>query len=193
MAIYLFLQILKFTKYYYNLLLLLLKLIKKLSRRHLINSSDVFLIKGFTVLYSTVFYCILLYSTVFYCILLYSTVFYCILLNSIVFYCILLYSTVLYCILATVFYYILLYYTVFYCIILHSSYRILLYSTVFYCADFSYQIGHLVNFHSQIGSNVRLAVILKTYWAWSDAVCSCDNKLNKTIIIVYTNKSWKTT
>ena len=42
MAIYLFSQILKFTKYS-------LKLIEKLSRRHLINSSDVFVIKGFTV------------------------------------------------------------------------------------------------------------------------------------------------
>ena len=44
MAIYLFLQILKFTKY-------IIKLIEKLSRRHLINSFDVFVIKGFTVLY----------------------------------------------------------------------------------------------------------------------------------------------
>ena len=42
MAIYLFSQILKFTKYS-------IKLIEKLSRRHLINSSDVFVIKGFTV------------------------------------------------------------------------------------------------------------------------------------------------
>ena len=42
MAIYLFSQILKFTKYR-------IKLIEKLSRRHLINSSDVFIIKGFTV------------------------------------------------------------------------------------------------------------------------------------------------
>ena len=42
MAIYLFLQILKFTKY-------IIKLIEKLSRRHLIKSSDVFVIKGFTV------------------------------------------------------------------------------------------------------------------------------------------------
>ena len=42
MAIYLFSQILKFTQYS-------LKLIEKLSRRHLINSSDVFVIKGFTV------------------------------------------------------------------------------------------------------------------------------------------------
>ena len=42
MAIYLFSQILKFTQYR-------IKLIKKLSRRHLINSSDVFVIKGFTV------------------------------------------------------------------------------------------------------------------------------------------------
>ena len=43
MAIYLFSQIGKFTKYS-------IKLIKKLLRRHLINSSDVFVIKGFTVL-----------------------------------------------------------------------------------------------------------------------------------------------
>ena len=42
MAIYLFSQILKFT--YYSI-----KLVEKLSRRHLINSSDVFVIKGFTV------------------------------------------------------------------------------------------------------------------------------------------------
>ena len=42
MAIYLFLQILKFTKYS-------IKLIEKLSRRHLINFSDVFVSKGFTV------------------------------------------------------------------------------------------------------------------------------------------------
>ena len=42
MAIYLFSKILKFTKYS-------IKLIEKLSRRHLINSSDVFVIKGFTV------------------------------------------------------------------------------------------------------------------------------------------------
>ena len=42
MSIYLFSQILKFTKYR-------IKLIEKLSRRHLINSSDVFVIKGFTV------------------------------------------------------------------------------------------------------------------------------------------------
>ena len=42
MAIYLFSEILKFTKYS-------IKLIEKLSRRHLINSSDVFVIKGFTV------------------------------------------------------------------------------------------------------------------------------------------------
>ena len=42
MAIYLFSQILKFKLYS-------IKLIKKLSRRHLINSSDVFVIKGFTV------------------------------------------------------------------------------------------------------------------------------------------------
>ena len=41
-AIYLFSQILKFTKYS-------IKLIEKLSRRHLINSSDVFVIEGFTV------------------------------------------------------------------------------------------------------------------------------------------------
>ena len=44
MAIYLFSQILKFTKY-------CIKPIEKLSRRHLINSSDVFVIKGFTVVY----------------------------------------------------------------------------------------------------------------------------------------------
>ena len=44
MAIFLFSQILKFT--YYSI-----KLIEKLSRRHLINSSDVFVIKGFTVFY----------------------------------------------------------------------------------------------------------------------------------------------
>ena len=43
MAIYLFLQILKFTKYS-------IKLIKKLSRRHLINSSDAFIIMGFNVI-----------------------------------------------------------------------------------------------------------------------------------------------
>ena len=42
MAIYLFSQVLKFTKYS-------IKLIEKLSRRHLINSSDVFVIKGFNV------------------------------------------------------------------------------------------------------------------------------------------------
>ena len=42
MAIYLFSQILKITQYS-------IKLIEKLSRRHLINSSDVFVIKGFTV------------------------------------------------------------------------------------------------------------------------------------------------
>ena len=42
MSIYLFSQILKFTKYS-------IKLIEKLSRRHLINSFDVFVIKGFTV------------------------------------------------------------------------------------------------------------------------------------------------
>ena len=40
-----FSQILKFTKYR-------IKLIEKLSRRHLINSFDVFVIKGFTVLLS---------------------------------------------------------------------------------------------------------------------------------------------
>ena len=43
MAIYLFSQILKFTRNYS------IKLIEKLSRRHLINSTDVFVIKGFTV------------------------------------------------------------------------------------------------------------------------------------------------
>ena len=43
MAIYLFSQILKFT---YNI-----NLIEKLSIRYLINSSDVFVIKGFTVFY----------------------------------------------------------------------------------------------------------------------------------------------
>ena len=42
MAMYLFSQILKFTKYS-------VKPIEKVSRRHLINSSDVFVIKGFTV------------------------------------------------------------------------------------------------------------------------------------------------
>ena len=42
MAIYLFSQILKITQYS-------IKLIEKLSRRHLINSSDVLVIKGFTV------------------------------------------------------------------------------------------------------------------------------------------------
>ena len=42
MAFYLFSQILKFTLYS-------IKLIEKLSRRHLINSFDVFVIKGFTV------------------------------------------------------------------------------------------------------------------------------------------------
>ena len=42
MDIYLFSQILRFT---YNSIIH----IKKLSRRHLINSSDVFIIKGFTV------------------------------------------------------------------------------------------------------------------------------------------------
>ena len=42
MAIYLFSQMLKFTKYS-------IKLIEKMSRRHFINSSDVFVIKGFTV------------------------------------------------------------------------------------------------------------------------------------------------
>ena len=41
MAIYLFSKILKITKYS-------IKLIEKMSRRHLINSSDVFVIKGFT-------------------------------------------------------------------------------------------------------------------------------------------------
>ena len=41
MDIYLFSQILKFTKYS-------IKLVEKWSRRHLINSSDVFVIKGFT-------------------------------------------------------------------------------------------------------------------------------------------------
>ena len=54
MAIYLFSEILKFTKYS-------IKLIEKLSRRHLINSSDAFVIKGFTVLYSKL-YCWLVYS-----------------------------------------------------------------------------------------------------------------------------------
>ena len=34
---------------YWNLRYVVKKLIKKLSRRHLINSSDVFVIKGFTV------------------------------------------------------------------------------------------------------------------------------------------------
>ena len=42
MSIYLFSQILKYTKYS-------IKLIEKLSRRHLINSSYVFVINGFTV------------------------------------------------------------------------------------------------------------------------------------------------
>ena len=42
MAIYLFSQILKSTKYR-------IKLNEKLPRRHFINSSDVFVIKGFTV------------------------------------------------------------------------------------------------------------------------------------------------
>ena len=42
MAIYLFSQILKFISYS-------IKLIEKLSRRHFIKSSDVFVIKGFTV------------------------------------------------------------------------------------------------------------------------------------------------
>ena len=42
MAIYLFFQILKFALYS-------VKLIEQLSRRHLINSFDVFVIKGFTV------------------------------------------------------------------------------------------------------------------------------------------------
>ena len=41
MAIYLFSQI--------NTVIYVIKLIEKLSRRHLINSSDVFVIKGFTV------------------------------------------------------------------------------------------------------------------------------------------------
>ena len=41
-TIYLFSQIQKFTKYS-------IKLIEKLLRRHMINSSDVFVIKGFTV------------------------------------------------------------------------------------------------------------------------------------------------
>ena len=53
MAIYLFSQILKFTSYS-------IKLIEKLSRRHLINSSDVFVIKGFTVLYKITKYADLL-------------------------------------------------------------------------------------------------------------------------------------
>ena len=44
MAIYLFSQILKITQYS-------ITLIENLSRRHLINSSDVFVIKGFTVRY----------------------------------------------------------------------------------------------------------------------------------------------
>ena len=48
MAIYLFSQILKFT--YYSI-----KLIEKLSRRHFINSSDVFVIKGFTVYNRNIF------------------------------------------------------------------------------------------------------------------------------------------
>ena len=51
MAIYLFLQILKFTKYS-------IKLIEKLSRRHLIKSSHVFVIKGFTVEDTVVFICL---------------------------------------------------------------------------------------------------------------------------------------
>ena len=42
MVIYLFSQILKFTKYS-------IKYSEKFSRRHFINSSDVFVIKGFTV------------------------------------------------------------------------------------------------------------------------------------------------
>ena len=46
MAIYLFSQILNIRK-----IVISLKLIEKLSRRHLINSSDVFVIKGFTVVY----------------------------------------------------------------------------------------------------------------------------------------------
>ena len=49
MAIYLFSQILKFTKYS-------MKLIEKMSRRHLINSSNVFVIKGFTVYDGETFY-----------------------------------------------------------------------------------------------------------------------------------------
>ena len=49
MAIYLFSQLLKFT--YYRI-----KLIEKLSRRHLMNSFDVFFIKGFTVV-ATIFPC----------------------------------------------------------------------------------------------------------------------------------------
>ena len=52
MAIYLFSQILKFTKYS-------IKFIEKLSRRHLINFSDVFVMKGFIVLYSRLVYSIL--------------------------------------------------------------------------------------------------------------------------------------
>ena len=43
MVIYLFSQILKFTKYS-------IKYSEKFSRRHFINSSDVFVIKGFTVI-----------------------------------------------------------------------------------------------------------------------------------------------
>ena len=46
MSIYSLLQILRFTLYS-------IKLIEKLSRRHLINSFDVFVIKGFTVLRPT--------------------------------------------------------------------------------------------------------------------------------------------
>ena len=44
--LFIFAQILKFTSYS-------VKLIEKLSRRHLINSSDVFVNKGFTVLYNS--------------------------------------------------------------------------------------------------------------------------------------------
>ena len=45
MAIYLYSQILKLTKYS-------IKLIEKFSRRHLINFSDVFVIKGLTVVFA---------------------------------------------------------------------------------------------------------------------------------------------
>ena len=50
MAIYSFSEILKFTLYS-------IKLMEKMSRRHLINSSDLFVIKGFTVdnIFITVF------------------------------------------------------------------------------------------------------------------------------------------